>query len=61
MAKKRTLIDAARDPVYEKKRTGPQRKPPSRAKSARKLLVASISIAVGFVGGVLVGRYIRIF
>jgi hypothetical protein len=81
MAKKRSLIDAARDTVREKKRPGkvhhlPSRlkrapvaetktteqveRPPSRSPSVRRLVLVSISIAVGFIGGVLVSRYFRI-
>lgn len=57
MAKKRALIDAAKDPLAKKESVTPAVKPVHKSHPVTIVL----AVVVGLVGGFLMNRWLRIF
>jgi hypothetical protein len=58
MAKRRALTDAAKDPAASKATQRPRQETAS-APSPKPMARIIVSVAVGFIGGLLLGRFVK--
>jgi hypothetical protein len=60
MAKKRALADVVGDPLVKKKKGGSRQSDPADKAENKNGLAIVVGVVLGFVGGLLFNRFIRI-